>query len=138
MQADLEGKKIVLFDGVCNLCDKTVQKIIANDKKDVFRFASIQSEFGQKMLTVRGIDPQKMDSVILIEPGVAYYQKSTAALNIAKELGGGYRFLSYFSFLPESLRDSVYDFVANNRYRWYGKKDHCMIPTPELKSKFLD
>ncbi|HET8887084.1 MAG TPA: thiol-disulfide oxidoreductase DCC family protein [Salinimicrobium sp.] len=134
----MKNKKIVLFDGVCNLCDRTVQKIIKHDKKDVFRFASLQSEIGQKLMKERGLDTTELNSIILIEPGVAYYQKSSAALEIAKHLSGGYSLLSYFSFLPEGFRDSVYDYVAKNRYKWYGKKDNCLIPTPELKGKFLD
>ncbi|MDT0690182.1 thiol-disulfide oxidoreductase DCC family protein [Salegentibacter sp. F188] len=133
-----ENKKIVLFDGVCNLCDGAVKFIIEHDKKDVFRFASLQSEFGQKLIAERGLDPEELDSVVLIEPGVAYYRKSTAALEISRELSGGYSLLKNFLLLPEGFRDLIYDFVANNRYKWYGKKESCMIPTPELKAKFLD
>ncbi|CAM4297638.1 thiol-disulfide oxidoreductase DCC family protein [Gillisia limnaea] len=133
-----KDKKIILFDGVCNLCNNSVNFIIEHDKKDVFRFASLQSEIGQKLTSERGIDPEELDSIVLIEPGVAYFKKSTAALEISKELSGGYSMLKYFSFLPEGLRDGVYDLIANNRYKWFGKKDSCMIPTPELKAKFLD
>lgn len=133
-----KDKKIILFDGVCNLCNDAVNFIIEHDKKDVFRFASLQSEIGKKLTSERGIDPEVTDSIILIEPGVAYYKKSTAALEISKELSGGYSYLSYFSFLPEIFRDGIYDLIANRRYKWFGKKDACMIPTPELKAKFLD
>ena len=133
-----ENKKIVLFDGVCNLCDGAVKFIIEHDKKDVFRFASLQSEIGQKLIAERGLNPEELDSVILIEPGVAYYRKSTAALEISRELSGGYSLLKNFLALPEGFRDLLYDFVAKNRYKWYGKKESCMIPTPELKAKFLD
>jgi len=133
-----ENKKIILFDGVCNLCNNAINFIIEHDKKDVFRFASLQSNLGKKMVSERGIDPEVLDSIILIEPGVAYYEKSTAALKIAKDLSGGYSLLSYFSFLPNFIRDGVYDIVAANRYSWFGKKESCMIPTPELKGKFLD
>lgn len=133
-----KDKKIILFDGVCNLCNNAVNFIIEHDKKDVFRFASLQSEIGQKLTSERGIDPAELDSIVLIEPGVAYFKKSTAALEISKELSGGYSMLKYLSFLPEALRDGVYDLIANNRYKWFGKKDACMIPTPELKAKFLD
>ena len=133
-----ENKKIILFDGVCNLCNNAINFIIEHDKKDVFRFASLQSELGRKMVSERGIDPEVLDSIILIEPGVVYYEKSTAALKIAKELSGGYSLLSYFSFLPNFIRDGVYDIVAANRYSWFGKKESCMIPTPELNAKFLD
>ncbi|MEP6261928.1 MAG: thiol-disulfide oxidoreductase DCC family protein [Gillisia sp.] len=133
-----KNKKIILFDGVCNLCNDSVQLIIERDKNDVFRFASLQSEVGRKLTTERGIDPEAMDSIILIEPGIAYYEKSTAALEISKHLTGGYSLLRYFSFLPEGFRNGVYDIIAKNRYKWFGKKDECMIPTPELKAKFLE
>lgn len=133
-----QGKKIVLFDGVCNLCNNAVNFIIERDKNDVFRFASLQSEIGQKLTSERGIDPEAMDSIVLIEPGVVYYQKSTAALEISRDLSGGYSYLKHFSVLPEGLRDGIYNIIANNRYSWFGKKDTCMIPTPELKAKFLE
>ncbi|MBZ9631762.1 thiol-disulfide oxidoreductase DCC family protein [Salegentibacter sp. LM13S] len=133
-----KDKKIVLFDGVCNLCNNAVTFIIEHDKKDVFRFASLQSEIGKKLVEERGMDPEELDSIVLIDPGVAYYRKSTAALEISRELSGGYSLLKNFSFIPEGLRDGIYNFVANNRYKWYGKKESCMIPTPKLKSKFLD
>jgi predicted DCC family thiol-disulfide oxidoreductase YuxK len=133
-----KGKKIILFDGVCNLCNNSVNFIIKHDKKDVFRFASLQSEIGKKLVSERGLDPEELDSIILIEPGVAYYRKSTAALEISRELSGGYSLLKNFLFLPDSLRDAVYDLIANNRYKWFGKQESCMIPTPELKAKFLD
>ena len=132
------NKKIILFDGVCNLCNDSVQLIIERDRNDVFRFASLQSEVGQKLTTERGIDPEAMNSIILIEPGIAYYEKSTAALEISKHLSGGYSLLRYFSFIPEGFRNGVYDLIAKNRYKWFGKKDECMIPTAELKAKFLE
>ena len=133
-----KNKKIILFDGVCNLCNNAINLIIEHDKKDVFRFASLQSDLGQKLVLERGIDPDILDTIILIEPGIVYYEKSTAALKIAKDLSGGYSFLQYFLFLPKFIRDGVYNLVASNRYKWFGKKDSCMIPTPELKGKFLD
>lgn len=133
-----ENKKIILFDGVCNLCNNAINFVIEHDKKDVFRFASLQSDLGKKLVTERGIDPEILDTIILIEPGVVYYEKSTAALKIAKDLSGGYSLLKHFLFLPEFIRDWVYNLVASNRYKWFGKKDSCMIPTPELKAKFLD
>lgn len=134
-----ENKKIILFDGVCNLCNNAVNFIIDRDKKDIFRFASLQSEAGQQLTSERGIDAERaLDSMILIEPGVAYYQRSTAALEIAKELSGGYSYLKYFSFLPEGLRDGIYSLIAKNRYKWFGKEESCRIPTPKLKAKFLN
>ena len=131
-----ENKKIILFDGVCNLCDKTIQTIIKNDKEDVFRFAPLQSDIGRQIVNERGIDTERLDSVILIEPGVAYYHKSTAALEIAKHLRG-YSWLRHFKSVPEGMRDSIYEVVAKNRYKWFGKKDTCMVPTPELEALFL-
>ena len=132
------GKKLVLSDGVCNLCNNAIQLIIKHDQKDVFRFASLQSDIGKKMLAERNMDPSELESIILIDPGVAYYKKSTAALIISRDLSGGYQFLKNFLFLPEGFRDGVYDFIGKNRYKWFGKKDQCMIPTPELRSKFID
>ena len=132
-----ENKKIILFDGVCNLCDKSIQYVIKYDKKDIFRFVSLQSDLGKEILEYLKIDPTKTDSIILYEPGIAYYYKSDAALEILNELGSFLKWSFIFSFIPKSLRNPVYDYVARNRYKWYGKKDECLIPTPELKAKFL-
>lgn len=132
-----KDKKIILFDGVCNLCDATVQRVIENDKKDVFRFAAIQSEIGEEIINHIGIDTAKTDSIILYEPGHAYYYKAEAAMKIAKQMGGWFSIVGWFSFLPEWISNGVYDYVARNRYKWYGKKNECMIPTPEMKAKFL-
>ena len=132
-----EDKKIILFDGVCNLCDATVQFIIKQDKHDVFRFVALQSELGQQIVKYIGVDASKTDSIILYEPGHAYYYKAEAAIKIAKQLGGIYSLMGIFSVLPDWLSNKVYDYVARNRYKWYGKKEECMIPTPEMKAKFL-
>lgn len=132
-----KGKKLILFDGVCNLCNRSVQLVLKRDTQDVFRFAPLQSEWGEKLLAARGIDPSHTDSIVLIDPGVAYYIKSDAALEIARDLKG-YRALPFlFGWVPRILRDWVYDLVARNRYRWFGKKEHCMIPTQEELAKFL-
>lgn len=133
-----ENKKIILFDGVCNLCDASVQFIIKHDKKDVFRFVAIQSELGQQIIKYLGIDTSKTDSIILYEPGIAYYFKAEAALRIAKDLKSWHSILYIFIKVPNGIKNGVYDFIARNRYKWYGKKETCMIPTPELKEKFLD
>jgi predicted DCC family thiol-disulfide oxidoreductase YuxK len=130
-------KKIILFDGVCNLCDATVQFIIKRDKKDVFRFVALQSDLGQQILNHIGIDTSKTDSIILYEPGKAYYCKAEAAITISKQLGGLFPLMGAFSILPRWLSNKVYDYVARNRYKWYGKKKECMLPTPEMKAKFL-
>jgi predicted DCC family thiol-disulfide oxidoreductase YuxK len=131
------NKKIILFDGVCNLCDSAVQFVIKHDKKDVFRFVALQSELGQEILKHIGINPKNIDSIILYEPGVAYYYKSSAAIQIAKSLGGFFHFGTVFKIIPAGISNQLYDYIAKNRYKWYGKKESCMIPTEELKSKFL-
>ncbi|RZS93757.1 thiol-disulfide oxidoreductase DCC family protein [Aquimarina brevivitae] len=130
--------KIILFDGVCNLCNGAVNFIIKRDKNSIFRYASLQSEIGQQLTSERGIDTTQIDSIILIDPNEAYYIKSTAALQIAKQLSGFYPLLSIFLIFPKVLRDWIYDFIAKNRYKWFGKKEQCVIPTPELRSLFLD
>lgn len=132
-----ENKKIILFDGICNLCDNTVQFIIKHDKEDIFRFVALQSDLGKEIISRIGLDISKTDSIVLYKPGHAYYYKSQAAFEISKGLSGMYQWLSIFSILPKWLTDKVYDYIARNRYKWYGKKDECMLPTPELKAKFL-
>lgn len=130
------NKKIILFDGVCNLCNGSVVFMIKRDKKDVLRYAALQTEVGQKLVDQYNIDTKKIDSIILIENNT-YFYKSTAALKIARHLNGAYPLLTVFLILPAFMRDWVYDIIARNRYKWFGKKESCMIPTPELKSKFL-
>ena len=127
--------KIILFDGVCNLCNTSVNFVIKNDKKGVFRFAPIQTNFGESTLKKYHINTIDTDSIILIDKD-KYYIKSTAALYIAKNLSGAYPLLFCFMLVPKFMRNWVYDFVAKNRYKWYGKKESCMIPTPELIDKF--
>jgi predicted DCC family thiol-disulfide oxidoreductase YuxK len=129
--------KIVLFDGVCNLCNKAVTFIINHDPEDQFRFAALQNEEGKKLLDKYSIDPEKTDSIVLIMNDRAYI-KASAALRIAKHLSGAWPLLYGFAILPKFITNSLYDFVARNRYGWFGKKDNCMIPTADLKSKFLD
>lgn len=126
------SSKIILFDGVCNLCNDTVNFVIKKDKRNVFKFATLQSQFAEGF----GFDPKKMDSIILID-GNKHYSKSTAALHIAKNLSGAYPLLFGFIILPKFFRDWVYNYIAKNRYKWFGKKESCMIPTPELQDKFL-
>ena len=133
-----ENKKIILFDGVCNLCNGFIQFVIKRDQKDVFRYASLQSEIGEQLLLERNIDTTKIDSVIVIEPGVAYYIKSDAALQVGRQLKGFRTISKLLNLIPSGLRNIIYDLIARYRYTWFGKKDACMIPTPELKAKFLD
>lgn len=128
--------KTILFDGVCNLCNSSVQFIIKRDYKDVFRFTALQSDAGTAIVTKYNIDTSKTDSIVLIDGG-NYFVKSTAALKIAKNLSGAYPLLYGFMIVPNFIRNWVYDIIAKNRYKWFGKKDSCMIPTAELKKKFL-
>ncbi len=128
---------ILLFDGVCNLCNGAVQFIIRRDPAMKFRFASLQSEAGLELAQERGIDLETTDSMILIEPGTAYYTRSDAALKIGKSFGGAWKLLGIFEGVPRPIRDGIYNWVARNRYKWFGKREACMIPTPELRSRFL-
>ena len=133
------GKKIILFDGVCNLCNTMVNFVIERDTKDAFRFVALQSETGIAILKKIGLFDKNIDSIVLYEPGVAYFYKANAALEIAKSLGGIYSVLGYvLNIFPDSILNFGYDIIAKNRYKWFGKQDACMIPTAEVKSKFLD
>lgn len=129
--------KIILFDGVCNLCNGVVQFIIKRDREQKFRFAPLQGKTGKKLLAEFGIDPADTDSIVLVD-GDSHYVKSAAALRIAKDLNGIYPLLYSFIAVPGFLRDGVYDIVAKYRYRWFGKKESCMIPTIDLQSRFLE
>lgn len=133
-----KNKKIILFDGICNLCNSAVLKVIKNDTKNSFVFAAIQSKSGKEILQYLNIDLKKTDSIVLYEPGVSYDIKSTAALHIMSDFGGIWNVTQLFWIFPERFRDIIYDFIAKNRYNWFGKKDNCMIPTPALNAKFLD
>lgn len=130
-------KYIILFDGVCNLCNSSVNFIIDRDKNDKFRFAALQSEEGREELNKIGMDDQYLDSIVLIKNG-RLYKKSTAALLIAKELSGLWPILIIFRIVPNFLRNFVYDLIAKNRYSWFGKQDECRLPSPDLKAKFLN
>lgn len=133
-----EHKKLILFDGVCNLCNNSVLFVIKRDKKNLFMFAPLQSKIGKQIIEEFNIDTNKMDSIMLYNPEMGIYYKSTAALKIASKLGFPLNLLAVSLIVPNFIRNWVYDFIARNRYKWYGKKDACMIPTPELKSKFLE
>ena len=127
---------LVLFDGVCNLCHGVVQWVIAHDPAARFRFASLQSEAGRALLAAHGLPSGAMDTVVLIA-GDAHWQKSSAALEVLRTLGGAWALASPLRFLPSPLRDSVYDWVARNRYGWFGKQAECWLPAPELRARFL-
>ena len=134
---NFNGKSIVLFDGVCNLCNSSVNLIIKNDKKAQFLFASLQSDVAKEILLQFPSKKINFDSILLIEHN-KLYEKSTAVVRILRHLGGGYKLLSCMVIIPKFIRDPLYDYIAKNRYRWYGKRESCMIPAPELKKWFLD
>ena len=138
MNDNLSQKKIILFDGVCNLCNFFVRLVLKNDKKDTFLYSSLSSDFSKKIIEELKIDTSKIDSIILYEKGVSYDVKSSAALKIMNDFGGLWYFTQIGYFLPKIVRDKIYDFVAKNRYKWFGKKDRCMIPSSQVTSKFLD
>ena len=133
------NKQLILFDGVCNLCNSSVLYVIKRDNANKFLFAPLQSDIGKTIIKAFNIDTEQTDSILLYNPiknGLTY--KSTAALQIAKQLGFPTNILSIFLIIPAFIRNWVYNYIAKNRYKWYGKKAACMIPTPELKAKFLD
>lgn len=132
----MDKHKIILFDGICNLCNSSVNFIIGRDKKNVFKFAAMQSEAGQSLMTKFNLSLNEFYSVILID-NEKYYTSSTAVLRIAKELGFFWNILYVFIIVPTPVRNFFYNLIARNRYRWFGKKDSCRIPTLELKEKFL-
>lgn len=133
-----QDKQLILFDGVCNLCNNSVQYVIKRDKNNVFLFAPLQSEIGESIIETFNIDTEKTDSIMLYNPKTNSIKfKSSAALAIAKHLGFPSNVLVVFYIVPPVIRNWVYNYVAKNRYKWYGKRDNCMIPTPELKSKFV-
>ncbi|MFT7899073.1 DCC1-like thiol-disulfide oxidoreductase family protein [Tenacibaculum ascidiaceicola] len=131
------NKKVILFDGVCNFCNDSVLKVIKYDVKNQFVFTSLQSDIGKEITQYLGIDTSKVDSIILYEPNVAYDIKSTAALKIMNNFGGIWKLTQVFWVFPEALRNIVYDYIAKNRYKWFGKKDACIIPSKEIQDKFL-
>ncbi|TDQ25486.1 thiol-disulfide oxidoreductase DCC family protein [Tenacibaculum caenipelagi] len=130
-------KKIILFDGICNFCNDSVLKIIRYDTKNQFVFTSLQSDIGKEITQYLGIDTSKVDSIILYEPNVSYDIKSSAALKIMNALGGVWKLTQFFWLFPEGLRNIMYDFIAKNRYKWFGKKEECMIPSKDIRDKFI-
>ncbi|MDQ2049998.1 DCC1-like thiol-disulfide oxidoreductase family protein [Natronolimnohabitans sp. A-GB9] len=132
-----EDAPIVLFDGVCNLCHGFVQFIVPRDSEAQFYFASLQSDVGQELLADHGLEDYDLESVVLIE-GDDCYVKSGAVIRIAQHLGGIYRLLGPFRYLPRRLRDWVYDLVAEHRYRIFGKKEQCMMPTGNVQERILE
>lgn len=131
----MNQKSIILFDGVCNLCNGFIQKIIKADKKDAFRFAALQSEAAQELLKSYP-EFQEIKTVVFID-GDKIYTRSSAAIRIATKLGGIWSLLRIGWIFPPFIRDGFYNWVSKNRYRWFGQKEQCMVPTPELQQKFL-
>lgn len=128
---------VLLFDGVCNLCNGAVNFIIDHDPKGHFKFAALQSDFGQLKLEELGYDQEDFDSLVLLSDDKVF-KKSTAALHIAKKLSGLYPLLYIFIIIPPFIRHAVYDVIAKNRYKWWGKRDSCRMPTPELQARFVE
>ena len=128
---------MILFDGVCNLCNASVQYVIKHDKKRLFRFTSLQSSFGKKILKENNLPQNTFNSFILLDNN-KIYTRSTAALLVAKKLSGFIKLLYGFIIVPKFIRDFVYDVIARSRYKWFGKKEACWVPTPELKSLFYE
>ena len=134
---NLNTKSIVLFDGACNLCNSSVAFIIQHDKKEQFLFASLQSDAAKETLLQFDLKKLNFDSIVLVEKE-NIYDKSTAVLKIAKQLSGSIKLLYALIVFPHFIRDWVYDYIAKNRYKWFGKKDNCMVPSEEIKNRFLD
>lgn len=131
-----EKHAVVIFDGVCNFCNSSVNFIIRHDKKKYFRFTAIQSETGQRLMQQYNLQSFNLQTVILIEDD-KFYTHSAAALRIARHLSGGWVLFYPFIFLPAFLRDIPYKLIAANRYRWFGKKEECLIPTADVRERFL-
>lgn len=129
-------KSVILFDGVCNFCNFWVNFIIDRDRNDHFRFASLQSEYGQEVLRKLGLSQDDFDTFILLD-GQDHYIKSTAGLMVAKKLGGGLSLLYPLILVPAFFRDAVYSLIARNRYKFFGREEACRIPTPEMRRKFI-
>ncbi|MDT8861625.1 thiol-disulfide oxidoreductase DCC family protein [Alkalihalobacillus sp. MEB130] len=127
---------IILFDGDCRFCDRSVQFIIKRDKKGVFKFASLQSDIGQRLLAQYGVSDH-VNSLVLLQDDF-YYLKSTAALKITHRLRWPWNLFVILRLVPAFLRNKTYDVIANNRYHWFGTNDHCRIPPPHIRRRFLD
>lgn len=129
-------KPVILFDGVCNFCNSSVHFIIQRDKKKYFRFAAFQSEAGQQLVRQYRLESLNLQTLVLIKDEKVY-MRSSAALRIARKLSGGWAALYPFIIIPSLLRDIPYKLISKNRYRWFGRKQECMIPSPDIKERFL-
>ncbi|WP_235528534.1 thiol-disulfide oxidoreductase DCC family protein [Pedobacter sp. Leaf194] len=128
---------VIFFDGICNLCNASVQFAIKRDSKKVLRFTALQGVFAQSVLPEYNLDLTKINSILLLDEN-RIYTKSSAALRVAKKLDGLWPLLYSLIIIPKFIRDWLYDIVAKNRYKWWGKQEVCWVPTPELKSRFYD
>ncbi len=131
-----QSKSIIFFDGVCNLCNSSIDFIIQRDKNNRFLVGALQDDFSRKILSKYSVKPDYLDSLVLLENDQIFY-RSTAALKIARHLSGLWPLFYGFIILPSWLRDPIYDWIGKNRYRWFGKKNTCRIPTPEEAARFL-
>jgi predicted DCC family thiol-disulfide oxidoreductase YuxK len=130
------NEPILLFDGICHFCNHSVQFVIRHDKLETFKFAALQSNAGQELLKKYNLPTNDFDSFVLVKNHVIY-TKSTAALHVCLGLGGLWRILYLLIIIPKPLRDVIYNFVAKNRYKWFGKKDQCKIPSSNIRKRFL-
>lgn len=137
MEPNLYTNPVILFEGVCNLCNSSVEKIIAADPKKQFRFASLQGNFGQEVLRKFQLPPQELNSFILLENN-QIFTRSTGALKVARKLSGAWPLLYAFIVVPRFLRDGIYNIIACNRYKWFGKKESCMVPHTALQELFYN
>ncbi|MFN0014934.1 MAG: thiol-disulfide oxidoreductase DCC family protein [Saprospiraceae bacterium] len=134
--AQQTSSPILLFDGVCNLCNTSVQWVLKRDRRGLFRFAALQSEAGKALLASSGLSSEHYDSAVLLIDGQAL-TRSDAALGVLRWLGAPWSWLAVLIWLPRGWRDTVYEWVARNRYRWFGRQEKCLLPRPEWKQRFL-
>ncbi|MFW6320344.1 MAG: thiol-disulfide oxidoreductase DCC family protein [Halohasta sp.] len=128
---------VLLFDGVCNLCNGTIQYLIPRDPAGKLRYAPLQSSIGETVREATGLSPDDLETVVLVDDGKAY-TKSDAAIRVGEHLGGVYRLLSLGRLVPRGLRNRIYDLVAENRYDWFGRKDQCMVPDEDVSDRFVE
>jgi len=134
---ELSYSPVILFDGVCNLCNRSVNFILKRDSGKIYKFASLQSDAAINIFNKHNLNLDKFDTIVLIKDQKVY-QKSNAILEVTRSLGGLWPLLYVFKLIPRFLRDALYDYIAKNRYSWFGKSDQCRVPTPDLKERFLE
>jgi len=134
---DLTNHSVILFDGICNLCNGFVQFVIKRDRKGYFHFGSLQSPEAQKLIQRFNLDAENGKTIVLVEDN-KIYARSPAVLRVARKLDGPWKLCYAFIVIPKTIRDFVYNFIAERRYKWFGKREQCLVPTPELKERFID